>query len=150
MENTKPIKTVWTEKDFDQMGWHDNKIYAITFNVNNSEISLDIDYILQWINPEKGETDFKFKVAPSTLVFRNIYNLKIDFPILDNLFIEDIYRNNPSKPKNAKHIKEQIEYEWTIETGGGDLIFNSVGFKQVLRKSPILINKQNIDLIRRE
>lgn len=44
-------KYLWTEEDFNQMGWHDSNIYAIAFG-ENFEFKLDIDYIFQWVHPK--------------------------------------------------------------------------------------------------
>jgi hypothetical protein len=36
-------KWLWTESDFEMMGWHDSRVYAISFSPEQSEIILDID-----------------------------------------------------------------------------------------------------------
>lgn len=150
MENLRLTKSIWTEDDFDQMGWHDNRIYGIAFGMKESEIIFDIDYILEWTEAaEEEETNFKFQIAPSTLVFRNVYDFYISSSIISDMKIEDIYRSKPARPKNAAYVKEQIEYEWTIETTSGEITFISVGYKQILRKAPVLQSTQQIDLLQR-
>jgi hypothetical protein len=42
-------KWVWSDKDFEIMGWHDCPIYALKFD---DKVSLDLDYIFQWNDPE--------------------------------------------------------------------------------------------------
>ncbi len=42
-------KNIWTDTDFEKMGWHDNHIYKIRLI---KDLELDIDYILQWNSPE--------------------------------------------------------------------------------------------------
>ena len=71
-------KWVWTEEDFERMGWHDSRIYALAFSPETFELLLDIDYIFQWINPEPGETFYKFWVAPATLIFENVSDVDFD------------------------------------------------------------------------
>lgn len=144
----KTDKLVWTEDDFDQMGWHDNKIYAMAFGIDEHEIRFDIDYILEWIQPKEGETYFKFVVVPATIIFRNVYDLKVNFGLL-NIIIEDIYKDSPIQPKNVGFIKEQVEYNWTIDTNNGEITFKSVGYKQYARRQPQLIDQQSIDTIQR-
>ncbi|MEJ6979425.1 hypothetical protein WG906_03130 [Pedobacter sp. P351] len=41
---------IWTEQDFDNMGWHDSSIYGIAFG-RPYELSFDIDYIFKWVEP---------------------------------------------------------------------------------------------------
>jgi hypothetical protein len=46
MPNTYQLdKWLWTESDFEIMGWHDSNIYAVTFSPEKFEIAFDIDYI---------------------------------------------------------------------------------------------------------
>lgn len=140
-------KFVWNKDDFENMGWHDSRVYAITFS-DNYELLFDIDYIFQWEEPDNEGNYFKFWVSPCTLVFENVHNLKFDIEISEpfRLEIDNIHYTNPQKPKNAEFIKKDIEYHWTIETSQGIITFISVGFKQYFRQSPILLNSQNISL----
>ena len=121
------------------MDWHDNSIYAIEFR-ENSELLIDIDYIIQWV--AKGKI-FKFWVAPATLIFKNVYDLKLESGGTD-LIIMGIIRDNPQQPKNKNYIIEPFEYDWLIETTNGEISFKSVGYEQYLRKDPILSNTQKI------
>ena len=134
----------WAESDFDNMEWHDCPIYSVTFS-NNNELIFDIDYILKWIEPNNSDGLFSFWIAPATLCFKNVYNLKIESNII-NFIIVTIYRNNPKQPKNIKYIQNDIEYDWHIETTEGEITFTSVGYNQHTRKHPILTNNQYLGL----
>lgn len=138
-------KNVWTEVDFEQMNWHDNPIHAIAFGDN--EIKLDIDYIFEWVL--KGKT-YNFWISPCTLVFENIYDLVFDVgPSSSSFTIDLIAKENPQKPKNSEHIKREIENDWTIEMQEGTMHFKSVGFKQYIRESPVLLPTQKIEATQR-
>jgi hypothetical protein len=50
-------KKVWTDQDFEQMGWHDCNIYKIRLT---EDLELDIDYILQWNKPDLEGLPFTF------------------------------------------------------------------------------------------
>jgi len=44
-------KTVWTDADFETMGWHDNAVHAIAVEPappHPGSLLLDIDYIVEW------------------------------------------------------------------------------------------------------
>jgi len=75
-------KKIWTEADFSRMGWHDAKVYAMAFfsdtKTFDNELIFDLDYIFQWLNPAPPSPNFSFWIAPCTLVFKNVYRLKID------------------------------------------------------------------------
>ena len=146
MEQYKLEKWVWTEDDFDVMGWHDATVHAIAVIPEKFELILDIDYILQWVHPQEGETYFKFWVSPATLVFENVYDLKIDLEPAAGIELQDIRRTDPRTPNNAEHIERQKDWRWTIEAHDGEITFASIGFHQYFRKKPSLGGAQNIDL----
>src|SRR2546421_9545929 len=73
-------KWVWNDADFKRMGWHDNAIHGIaTISEfpDRLELMLDIDYIFDWVN-QGSDRPFLLWVAPATLVFENVYHLKLD------------------------------------------------------------------------
>ncbi len=143
-------KSLLTEVDFDNMGWHDSFIYALSLGERN-ELTFDIDYIFKWINPSGERKFFRFWVSPCTLVFENVYDLKIDIEVSEpfKLEITDINRNNPQRPKNADYIKCDIEYDWTIETNQGEITFKSIGYKQFVRQTPVLLDEQKMRIEKR-
>ncbi|RSK46270.1 hypothetical protein [Hymenobacter perfusus] len=125
-------KWIWTEADFEQMSWHDARIYAMQFGGN---ISLDIDYIFQWVQADKDDF-FSFWVAPATLVFPEAAHvaLTVDFRPNQELEIEDIRRES-----SAAGVTE-----WHLETHQGDIIITTESFRQVIRRPPTLQVGQQI------
>lgn len=138
-------KSVWTDSDLDTMNWHDNKIHAVALDGHNHQLLLDIDYICKWV---KRENYFLFWVAPSTLIFRNVFDVTISTETTD-LVILEIKKSNATKPRNADHIEELNEYKWTIETTAGEITFKSVGFTQLIRRHPTLLKRQELNLSER-
>jgi len=127
-------KKIWTDADFDKMGWHDNHIYKIRLI---EDLELDIDYILQWNKPDLEGLPFTFWIAPATLVFKSIKNLSFEFVtgLEDSFEIEDIEREN----KN----------QWTIITRQGDIQFTSDSYEQFIRQEPSFQFGQTISYIER-
>ena len=127
-------KRVWTDADFEQMGWHDCNIYKMRLT---EDLELDIDYILQWNKPDLEGLPFTFWIAPATLVFKSLQNLTFDFDInFENAFeIED--------------IEKEDENRWTIITQQGDIQFNSKGYEQYIRQEPFFEFGQTISYIER-
>lgn len=136
-------KPIWTEQDFDQMGWHDSHIHAISFG-EGFQFKLDIDYIFEWVHPKVNETYFNFWIAPCTLVFENVWDLRLDILISSDieLEIDDLRRENAREARNAAYIEKKTEYDWTIETHQGDITFKSVGYIQYVRMRPVLTSSQ--------
>lgn len=130
-------KNIWTESDFEKMGWHDSHIYKIGLG---EDLELDIDYILQWNKPDIDGLPFTFWVAPSTLVFRLVKNLsfELDTAFNDTFEIEDIEKTETDNGT-----------VWTIITRQGDIEFTSEGYTQYIRQEPSFQFGQTISFAER-
>jgi len=142
-------KSVWTEADFDNMGWHDVVIHGISFNPSQYELLFDIDYIFAWVNPGPPSEYFSFWISPATLVFRNVYDLRVDIETGLRglgLQLQGIGRSKEREPRNAAYIKDKKEWEWTLEGNEGDILLCSVGFTQYTRQYPKRMKSQSFTL----
>jgi hypothetical protein len=130
-------KQIWTDKDFEQMGWHDCRIYKMHVSKN---LELDIDYIFKWNEPELDGIPFTFWVAPATLIFKEIKNLTIelDTAFEDAVEIQDIERE-----------KINDEMHWSINTHQGDFKFVSNEYEQFIRQQPFFQFGQTIPFVER-
>ena len=97
-------KWVWTEADFEYMGWHDSQIHAIAFSPDTFELLVDIDYILEWLQPTPQDQSFWLWVVPATLVFENVHNSEFNIDPSRGLRILDISRQESARPPNADYI----------------------------------------------
>jgi hypothetical protein len=138
-------KWIWTEADFEQMGWHDVQVYAVSFIPNTFELMLDIDYIFEWIHPAENDTCFKFWISPATLVFENVYGIEmaLDEPYFE---LDAIERTEPRRPTNAEYIERDTEWQWNLEAHRGGMSFRSIGYKQYIRKKPVLSQLQTLEM----
>lgn len=143
----KVEKWVWTDADFDEMGWHDSRVHAMAFLPEDFELVFDIDYIFEWVQPKPGETYFKFWVAQATLVFENVYDVELDIDSYNSkLEIDSIRREDARAPRNVQYIDKGTEWLWVMECQEGEVRFRSVGYKQFIREAPRLGKTQAIDL----
>lgn len=145
--NNTIIEKKWSQNDFNKMGWHDCKVHAIAFNDADFELSFDIDYIIKWIEPKDSE-NFSFKVAPATLVFKNVWNLKVNLEYDLDIRVEDVHRSNPCQPKN-KGMEGVLEYDWGIVLSTGEISFKSVGYNQYIRQAAFITEKQILEINQR-
>ena len=141
-------KWVWTDTDFEQMGWHDVRIHAMSTNetlmdglhVGLGELLLDIDYILKWPNlksPTQPEGNL-FWVSPATLAFQDVWDL--------NIKIHNFGGNDPTwdiwsigrEPHDKLVMNKPKAWSWKIELHGGMIDFFATGFEQYIRKKPTL------------
>ncbi|MCL1919072.1 MAG: hypothetical protein FWG14_12335 [Peptococcaceae bacterium] len=130
-------KSVWTQDDYEQMGWHDCVVHGIGFASGNEQypydLLFDIDYIFNWVHPVPPEKHFSFWISPCTLIFKDIYSLhmQIESDALDFLEIDVIKMVNKTE-QNGVWV-----YEWEIWLQEGCISFKSSGFRQIIRFKPV-------------
>lgn len=133
------VKEIWTELDYDQMGWHDSYIHAIVFPLEKFRFILDIDYIFQWeLNPESQS--YNFWVAPCELTFQNIYNLSVNIDFKNHIGLEILDISRPS----CRDTGKAIMWSYKIECSQGQIEFEAMGYTQRIKSQPVLSESQVI------
>jgi hypothetical protein len=139
-------KSIWTDADFEAMGWHDVVIHGISFDPPRYELQFDIDYIFAWVNPEPPSEFFSFWISPATLVFRNVNGFRAEIETGPGLQLQGIARGKEREPRNAAYIEDKKEWEWVLEANEGQISFFSAGFKQYTRAYPKHLKTQSFSL----
>lgn len=142
-------KNVWTQDDYEQMGWHDCSIYGLSFlpvdEKGTTHLLFDIDYMFKWVNPVPPKQTFSFWVAPCTLVFKDTFDLVINVDrkggTTDMLEIADLYLSEKIEQEKNKWV-----YEWNIDLQEGYIKFKSLGFDQIVRQKPTFTDRQILSL----
>ncbi len=142
-------KFIWTQDDYEQMGWHDCSIYGLTFlpvdEKGTTHLLFDIDYIFKWVNPTKQGQPYSFWVSPCTLLFKDTFALTINVDrrggTTDMLEIADLYLVD-----KVQQEKNNWTYDWNIDLQEGYIKFKSSGFDQIVRQQPIFSDGQFLTL----
>jgi hypothetical protein len=139
-------KTVWTDEDFDQMGWHDAKLWSMLADDEAFEYALDLDYIFEWVHPGPGETYFRFWVAPVTMVFSMAHSVVIDIEShLGSIEVADLHRGEPV----PKASGEGSQREYRFECQEGEVRLMAEGYRMYVRRPPVLQHAQSLALAER-
>ena len=134
-------KAVWTEGDFDQMGWHDAKVWGMLADTEAFEFALDLDYIFDWIHPGSDEEYFEFQVAPVTMVFSMAHTIVIDIESqLGAIEVADLYRDDPV----PTHRGEGTQRKYRFECQEGEISLMSEGHTMYVRSSPVRLRAQSL------
>ena len=143
--------------DFDGYSWHDNIVYAVRFDVGDSsqgdwrhELVFDIDSIVEWV--PGGERGAGFRVAPATLTFHDVTDLRISVDFGDtncSTAINDLSIGAISRElvDDKQRFPDRDYYRWHIELNlpqGGEIAFGARGFTQILRAEPELLDEQRL------
>jgi len=143
------------------MGWHDAVVWA--FQVQHGEypepedypddvyeppatdrLALDLDYITQWVEPARRGGSFTFWVAPCTLVFSGVTELKMD---IDDLAVGPRQIQDITAVRGGWHIEGQ--QDMGFEGSGFDIWVKATRFKQTFRQEPRHVEYQQLSLAER-
>jgi hypothetical protein len=142
-EQYKLEKPLWTSDDFEVMGWHDSRVWAMVAHEEKFEFAMDLDYIFKWVHPEPGETNFKFWVAPVTMVFENAYDISIEIQSRQGgIEVADLHREEPSPTPNGA----LIDYLYRFECQEGEMSLRATGYRLYVRSEPRLMKGQYLSL----
>jgi hypothetical protein len=130
-----PEKWIWSDADFSQMGWHDVIIHSIL--IKGGSIAFDIDYMFKWAHPAPGETYYKFWMSPASLIFDNVEDLKLAMNSQSSAIIMGVVRSEA--PSTAGGSTTSI---WRFECEDGEIAFRGSGYRQFIRRRPVLSSKQ--------
>jgi hypothetical protein len=132
-------KSLWTAEDFNVMGWHDLRVWAMVADEEKFEYAIDLDYIFKWVHPEPGETYFKFWLAPVTMVFENAYDLAIEIESRQGgIEVAKLHREEPKLTPNGA----LTDYLYRFECQEGEISLRATGYRLYVRAVPRLMEGQ--------
>lgn len=147
-----------SEAEWDDLSWHDDTIYGLRLDVGDpavadwrSDLVLDIDHIVAWLCGVAGD-GARFQVAPATLTFHNVTDLRIAVDLGDSghrvalrpLSVDSITRE---RIEHQQICLDRPYYAWRVTLNnppGGLLTFGASGFSLVLSADPVLLDEQRI------
>jgi hypothetical protein len=139
-------KALWTSDDFEVMGWHDSRVWAMVAAEESFEFAMDLDYIFKWVHPAPGETYFKFWVAPVTMVFENAHDIRIEIESSQGgIEVADLHREEP-KPTPSGAL---TDYQYRFECQEGTISLRATGYRLYVRSEPRLMQGQSFSLTER-
>jgi hypothetical protein len=127
-------KSVWSEADFEQMGWHDNAVHAFALEPTEDHpgrLLVDLDYIVEWVKPVPPESNFTFWMSPATLVVDPAWGISLNVELVVMAFelsLNAILRSGPD---------EHGRHRWQLEGHDFNLTVKAKGYRQYLRQRPI-------------
>jgi hypothetical protein len=136
-------KALWTSDDFEIMGWHDSRVWAMVAAEESYEFAIDLDYIFKWVDPEPGEKYFKFWVAPVTMVFENAYDISIEIASRQGgIEVAHLHRENPKTTLNST----LTDFQYRFECQEGEISLRATNYLLYVRMEPRLMQGQCLSL----
>lgn len=147
----------YTDAQFEALSWHDCHIWALDFQVGDadehdwtSDLTLDIDFIEEWVCGVSGGA--RFRVAPASLTFHGVTDPRIHIDSGDSGFRTAIHLVSIDRIERTRVTDQQVfldrpYYRWNIRLNwpaGGEISFGSVGFTQKRLAEPVLTDRQHL------
>jgi hypothetical protein len=114
-------KALMTEK-FDSFSWHDNAIHGFCVaegpDGRGGQLTLDIDFIVQWLPATGDDSAFAFVIAPADLVFHEVSDLifSINYAScsasVQPMIIHEIRREVLTYPNGHRSYSWRIDLNW--------------------------------------
>jgi hypothetical protein len=131
----------WHTEDYEQLSWHDVEVHGLRLDRFNesrgaADLTLDIDYILDWIEKEKK---IFFSKCRAELRFHEIFGLRMDLDYtavsagMCPFSVEGINR----EPIEFETGYRSFQWEIPINWPRGSLEFQSPGFTLTLTGNPV-------------
>jgi len=133
---------VWSDEDYDKLGWNMSRLYGFRLPGRNHRMIFDLDYILE--SPLNKTPHGIYKIAPATLEFFNVVDLKIqmDQGKFGETSFVSLERSNLRLTPNGK----MNYWDYRIELSPDALIeFTSTGFRQTLLEGPTISEFPDLD-----
>ncbi len=142
-------KGIWSNADFEKMGWHDVVVHAVAFDTEPHELLFDVDYMFAWVDPSPPSESFSFWLAPATLVFHEVWELKIQYDASLGFQLQGIVRGETRLRPHPVPEGRKEECRWTLDGNEGELSFWATGYSQFVRHQPAHHTSQSYSLVER-
>jgi hypothetical protein len=157
------MSRVLTDADFERLSWHDCHLWRLEIRAGDpgvddwtSDLALDIDFIVEWLCTTDGRA--AFRVAPATLVFHGVTDLRIAIDWGDSghrtaLHEVSIDRIEREPVRDQKVYLDRRYHRWVIRLNwprDGEIAFGAAGFTQTLRSDPVLVEEQRLSARERQ
>ena len=133
----------WTDRQFDEMSWHDNHVHALRIvegAYGAGELVLDLDYIVEWLCDAGG---CSFRIVPAALRFLEVTNLRLSLDYasasaaMGPFSIRAIERRDEPRERYVAQV-----WKIAINWPKGEIEFEAQGFVQRATGAPVVSTAQ--------
>jgi hypothetical protein len=140
-------KSEWTTVDFEALSWHDCHVHGFSLaegEHGTAEVEFDIDFIIEWLHASGPRREFR--VAPATLTFHEVFGLRMELDYAAVSAGMTPFTLAGIERERVRYATGHSSFRWRLPVNwpSGIITFESPGFTQVLRRAPILIDRQGL------
>ena len=133
--------TTWNDNGF---SLHDCYLYGVAWDCRNYSLSLDIDFIVEWLAPESAESNYSFKVCKSQLLFKNIDGTRIDLDWEQDAPLAQIRELVRGERRETRSGLSQWHWVLELSSPGGEISLWATGVELTSRDEPKMSPVQSL------
>ena len=141
------MKAQWTTADFDSLSWHDCHFYGFKLHEGahgTAELEFDLDFIVEWLC--HTDREWEFRIAPATLTFHKVFNLRFALDYVTPTAGMTPFILLALERDRIEYPTDYVSFQWRLPVSWPDgmISFEAPGFTQILRRPPILVDRQKL------
>jgi len=138
---------ILSESDAEPESFHDCHVHGLHWHRDKFTFSMDLQYIVDWINPSDGTSSYRFAVSEGCLTFRNVDDLNVSMDWSGALLDAEIAVMRTVKTRTTPNGRLQRYFE--IEFGAPEAIISlwSTGYEVELLQAPRLSDVPDIPVV---
>lgn len=137
-----PPFPIRTERDFDELSWHDVRVYGFAAVPELGEVRFDMDFIVEWRCGADGR-GAAFLVAPATMVFDDVSRFSIQVVAAQGHI--DLLRLERSDWHRVPGARVGT-WLWSLVSESGTIMFRASGFRLFQRRAAVETARQELAL----
>lgn len=116
--------------------FHDCHVYGIQWQPSRFTFSLDLDYVLEWIEPAKPEQGYRFLVSQALLTFRDVDDVRLSIAWSGGALRAEIAKLEVLESRSTPNGQTQRLFSIEFSDPDGTLSLWSTGYQVDVLSEP--------------
>ena len=141
----RPLR-VLSESEAKPESFHDCHVHGLRWQRDRFTFSMDLQYILEWIEPKDGSSGYRFSISEGRLTFQNVDDLKVSMDWSGAALDSQIASIQVLKTRTTPNGRVQRYFE--IEFADPEAVISlwSTGYEVELLREPVISAVTSIPL----
>jgi len=135
-----------SESEAEPESFHDSHVHGLSWRRAEFAFSVDLQYILEWIEPSDISSGYRFSICEARLTFRDVDDLKISMDWLGAALDAQIDALRIVQSRTTPTGRVQHYYEIEFSEPGANIALWSTGYEVALLQDPVVSDVTYIPL----
>jgi len=141
----RPLR-VLSESEAKPASFHDCRVHGLRWRREQFTFSMDVQYILEWIEQSGGSSDYRFSISEGRLTFQNVDDLKVSMDWSGAALDSRIASIQVPKTRTTPNGTVQRRFEIEFSEPEAVISLWSTGYEVELLREPVISPVTSIPL----